>query len=335
MQSLERYWYTLNPLALVLWPFSLLYGVAMTLRRYAYRWGLLKSERLPVPVIVVGNLTVGGTGKTPLVLRLVELLRAAGYRPGVVSRGYGGQAERWPQTVRADSDPRQVGDEPVLLARRGGCPVVVAPDRVVAARALLHDHACDVIVSDDGLQHYALARDLEIAVMDGTRGVGNGACLPAGPLREPAGRLHSVDFIIGNGMAHVGEYLMTLVGERAVNLNDPQISCAVALFRNVLVHAVAGIGHPARFFSALKGHGLRLLEHPFPDHHPFSAADLRFGDDLPVLMTEKDAVKCRGLAQERFWYVPVRAVLDADFERQWLTRLARLTGKALPPPPER
>jgi tetraacyldisaccharide 4'-kinase len=327
MQRLEQYWSSLNIVALVLWPLSLVYGGVMLLRRLAYRWGLLQSQRVGVPVIVVGNMTVGGTGKTPLVIRLVDVLRAAGYRPGIVSRGYSGQSLTWPRQVKPDSDPHEVGDEPVLLARRCGCPVVAAPDRVAAARTLLNDHACNVILADDGLQHYALARDIEIAVIDGQRGLGNRACLPAGPLREPAGRLRRVDFIVGNGAAGRGEYLMTLVGEQAVNLVDPYVTCSLTTFRNGLVHAVAAIGDPARFFNFLQAHGIRILEHPFPDHHFFTAADLNFNTDLPVLMTEKDAVKCRSLAQERFWYVPVQARLDPELERQLLARLARFAGK--------
>jgi tetraacyldisaccharide 4'-kinase len=323
LQSLTCYWYSINLLAIVLWPFSLLFcGVAM-MRRFAYRLGLLKGDRIAAPVIIVGNLTVGGSGKTPLVIRLVELLREAGYRPGIISRGYGGTARNWPCRVAADSDPREVGDEPVLLAQRCDCPVVVAPDRIKAARALLEDHRdCNVILSDDGLQHYRLARDIEIAVIDGVRRLGNGACLPAGPLREPARRLRTVDFIIGNGRAEKGEYLMTLLGEQAVNLVDSAITCTLSGFRNSLVHAVAGIGDPERFFSHLRIKGIRLLEHPFPDHHYFSGNELEFGDELPVLMTEKDAVKCKALAHDWFWYVPVQAQLDAVFERQLLRRLS-------------
>jgi tetraacyldisaccharide 4'-kinase len=333
MHRLERYWSSLNIVAVALWPLGLLYGGLMILRRLAYRWDLLKSQRVGVPVIVVGNITVGGTGKTPLVMRLAEIVRAAGYRPGIVSRGYGGQSPHWPRRVKPDSDPREVGDEPVLLARRCGCPVAVDPDRVAAARTLLNDHACNVILADDGLQHYALARDIEIAVIDGQRGLGNGSCLPAGPLREPPGRLRSVDFVVGNGAVRRGEYMMTLVGEQAVNLVDSYVTCSLAAFRDGMVHAVAAIGDPLRFFNFLKERGLRVLEHPFPDHYFFTAADLDFNDDLPVLMTEKDAVKCRPLAQERFWYVPVQARLDPELERQLLARLARVFGRTPSPLP--
>lgn len=323
MPRLERYWYSYNPVALLLWPLGLAFAGVAALRRLAYRTKLLKRCRVLVPVIVVGNLSVGGTGKTPLVIRLVEVLRAAGYRPAVVSRGYGGRSRVWPRRVEPDSDPMDVGDEPVLLARRGRCPVVVGPDRVEAARTLLKEHDCDVLLADDGLQHYRLARDVEIAVVDGARRLGNGFCLPAGPLREPARRLKSVDFVVGNGGARRGEYLMTLIGERALNLNDSGVSCSLGAFRGGLVHAAAGIGDPGRFFHSLRQHGLQILEHAFPDHHPYTPADLDFGDELPVLMTEKDAVKCASWARDWFWYVPVAARLDPELERRLLARLAQ------------
>ena len=332
MPRLDRYWYSLNPVAIILWPVGLLFcGVAM-LRRLAYQRGLCKWHRVGVPVIVVGNLSVGGSGKTPLVVRLVEVLREAGYRPGIISRGYGGQSQDWPRQVGANSDPREVGDEPVLLARRCRCPVAVAPDRVAAAQALLKHSDCNVILADDGLQHYRLARDIEIVVIDGTRRLGNGACLPAGPLREPVGRLRSVDFVVGNGAVQRGEYLMTLVGERAVNLVDPHVTCSLAGFRREQVHAVAGIGNPGRFFRYLQARNIRILEHAFPDHHSFVAADLDFQDHQPVLMTEKDAIKCERLAQDRFWYVPVEARLDPEFERRLLARLAHCAAGGQQPP---
>lgn len=322
MTWLDRYGYTLNGVAILLWPVSLLFGVIVRLRRRLYRMGLFKSHAVGVPVIIVGNITVGGTGKTPLVARLVELLREAGYRPGVVSRGYGGQAKEWPRHVTPDSDPREVGDEPVLLAQRSRCPVVVGPDRVVAAKTLLAHYDCNVLISDDGLQHYPLQRDIEIAVVDGWRRLGNGACLPAGPLREPPSRLHQVDFVVGNGTARDHEYLMSLHGDSAVNLADPCITAHLSGFCRNTVHAVAGIGDPGRFFDHLRKARLRLIRHPFPDHHPFRPDDLRFPQDLPVLMTEKDAIKCRGFASDHWWKVPVSARLDAEFEEQFLRHLA-------------
>ena len=322
MSWLDRYGYSLNLVAVLLWPLGLLFGAVARARRFLYQSGILKSVGLGVPVVVVGNISVGGTGKTPLVARLVELLREAGYRPGVVGRGYGGRSAQWPRAVLIDSDPEQVGDEPVLLARRCRCPVVVGPDRVAAARLLSETYGCNVIVSDDGLQHYRLRRDIEIAVVDGFRRLGNAACLPAGPLREPPSRLREVDFVVGNGAARGREYLMSLRGATAHNLRDPCITATLAGFRQSTVHAVAGIGDPWRFFDHLRHARLRLIEHPFPDHHPFRAEDLRFREDLPVLMTEKDAVKCRAIGPENGWYVPVSARLDPEFEDSFLKRLA-------------
>jgi|GEM_PF-25059 tetraacyldisaccharide 4'-kinase len=322
MTWLDRYGYSLNLAAVLLWPFSLLFGVVARTRRRLYQHGLLRSEAIEVPVIVVGNINVGGTGKTPLVMRLVELFREAGYQPGVISRGYGGQSAQWPRHVTADSDPRQVGDESVLLARRCRCPVVVDPDRVAAARALLATYDCNVLLSDDGLQHYRLRRDIEIAVVDGFRRLGNRACLPAGPLREPPSRLREVDFVVGNGVARGEEYIMSLQGDTALNLTDPWVSSALSGFRRGTVHAVAGIGDPRRFFDHLRHARLRIIEHPFPDHHLFRPEDLQFQQDLPVLMTEKDAIKCRSFALEEGWYVPVDAQLDPEFEEAVLKRLA-------------
>jgi len=321
MTWLDRYGYSLNLVAVLLWPLSLLFSAAVRMRRRLYQWGLLKSETIEVPVIVVGNISVGGTGKTPLVGRLVELSREAGYKPGIVSRGYGGQSKEWPRHVTADSDPREVGDEPALLAKRYGCPIVVGPDRVAAARALSTTYQCNIIISDDGLQHYRLQRDIEIAVVDGSRRLGNGACLPAGPLREPPSRLRKVDFVVGNGAARDDEYLMSLRGETALNLLDPCISISLPGFRGSMIHAVAGIGNPKRFFNYLRHARLRLIEHPFPDHHPFRPEDLHFQEDFPVLMTEKDAIKCQPFANNDWWYAPVSAYIDPEFEEQVLRRL--------------
>lgn len=331
MPRLDRCWDSLNLAALLLWPLSLLFGIAVRLRRLAYRRGWRPSWQVSAPVIVVGNITAGGAGKTPLVIWLVDVLRAAGYRPGIVSRGYGGRSPDWPRRVAVDSDPREVGDEPVLLARRCRCPVVVAPDRVAAAQRLLADYPCDVILCDDGLQHYRLARDIEIAVMDGTRGLGNGFLLPAGPLREPPERLASVDFMVSNGAARAGAFPMTLLGEQAVNLAAPTLTRPLASFRGGPVRAVAGIGNPARFFSLLRNFGIHALAHPFPDHHPFTAADLDFGDCLPILMTEKDAVKCQSLARDACWYVPVAARVDPELTTRLLARLAAVKRSSATP----
>lgn len=322
---LASLWYSPSPLLLLLLPLAWIFRALVAVRRFAYTAGLLPSHRLPVPVIVVGNITVGGSGKTPLVIWMVEHLRARGYRPGIVSRGYGGQARSWPQQVRPDSDPAMVGDEAVLLARRCHCPMAVGPDRVAAARALLEFHDVDIIVSDDGLQHYALRRDIEIAVIDGVRRFGSGYCLPAGPLREPPARLKSVDLVVANGIGGRMEYSMRLRPGDAWRLDDPVQQRELSAFARTRVHAVAGIGHPERFFSTLTGLGIQVMPHAFPDHHAFRAEDLHFASDgNPVLMTEKDAVKCQALRGLHAWVVPVRAELDERFSPQLDALLARL-----------
>lgn len=327
MKRLVEQWY--SPRApLWLQPLSWLFFLVVLVRRFAYRNGILRSERLPVPVIVVGNITVGGTGKTPLVIWLVRLLQQAGYHPGIVTRGYGGQAQQWPQQVTSGSDPLMVGDEPVLLAHHCRCPIAAAPDRLAAARQLLQS-GCDLVISDDGLQHYRLGRDIEIVVVDGVRRFGNGQLLPAGPLREPLSRLHQVQYVVANGVAADGEIRMSLAPGTVRALSDDLTTRALGDFRGMQVHAVAGIGNPGRFFELLRQAGLSVTEHPFPDHHRFVAEDLAFDDDLPILMTEKDAVKCRSYANGRSWYLPVEAQLDESFGHSLLQHVKRLTGKGV------
>lgn len=322
---LAELWYSPSPLVLLLLPLSWLFRLLVALRRSAYDTGILPSHRMPVPVLVVGNITVGGTGKTPLVIWLVEHLRTLGYRPGLVSRGYAGQARNWPQQVRPDSDPTMVGDEAVLLARRCQCPMAVGPDRVAAARALVEHHEVDLIVSDDGLQHYALQRDMEIAVIDGVRRFGTGYCLPAGPLREPKSRLNTVDLVVANGIGGRLEYGMRLRPGKAWRLDDPCQRRELRTFADTPVHAVAGIGHPEQFFTSLVGLGIQVIPHAFPDHHAFCARDLAFAaDGLPVLMTEKDAVKCQAIGGLQAWVVPVQAELDERFRLQLDRLLASL-----------
>ena len=326
MKRLVQQWYSPQA-SLWLLPLSWLFSLLVVLRRLAYRARLLRSHRLPVPVIVVGNITVGGTGKTPLVAWLVRVLQQEGYRPGIITRGYGGLAQQWPQHVRPDSDPVAVGDEPVLLAQRCQCPIAAAPDRVLAARQLLQHSDCNILISDDGLQHYRLRRDVEIVVVDGARRFGNGHCLPAGPLREPLSRLKQVDYVVANGVAAHGEFAMELLPGALRALSDPDKAISLSDLHGQQIHAVAGIGNPARFFELLKSGGLSVIEHPFPDHHSFVAADLAFADGLPLLMTEKDAVKCRRYADERMWYLPVEAQLDDSFAAQLLQQVKRLTDK--------
>jgi len=313
-------WYSPRPtvLAALLLPLSLLFGVAVALRRVFYRYGVLRSVRLPVPVVVIGNITVGGSGKTPLVAALALALAQRGFHPGIVSRGYGRDTEDGdPVPVSPDAGPHQVGDEPLMLAR-AGYPVVVARDRVAAGRALLARHPeCDVILSDDGLQHYRLGRSVEIAVVDAARGLGNGWLLPAGPLRELASRLTEVDAVaIMTAKAGAappelpGAYMMTLVGDRFVRVDDPLTTAPASAFAREDVHALAGIGHPARFFAQLAALGIAATAHPFPDHHRFVPGDLAIADAQVILMTEKDALKCEAFADERCWYLPVRAHID-------------------------
>lgn len=321
----ERAWYEGHPVGWLLIPLSWLFALIAAVRRLAYRVGVLTVHHFDIPIIVVGNISVGGSGKTPLTEALVRLLREAGWSPGVVSRGYGGRAEQWPQRVHADSDPFLVGDETVLLARRCGCPLVAGPDRVAAVRVLREQCDVDVVVSDDGLQHYALGRDVEIAVVDGVRRYGNGRMLPAGPLREGEGRLGGVDVVVANGPARRGEYAMTLEAREAVNLADESERRPLERFRGQMVHAVAGIGNPPRFFAELRRRGIELREHPFTDHHAFSAGELEFDPSRPVLMTEKDGVKYRRFASTRHWYVPVTARFDEAFFIRLVALLKRST----------
>lgn len=323
----NSHWYDRTPLGTLLVPLSWLFCLTAVLRRGLYRMRLLRVRRVNVPVIVVGNITVGGTGKTPLVIALVQLLRDGGYNPGVVARGYGGTAGHWPQQVRPDSDPLVVGDEPVLIAARCRCPVAVAPDRAAAAESLVEHARCDIILCDDGLQHYRLARDIEIAVIDGVRRFGNGHCLPAGPLREPRRRLRSVDYIVTNGLAAPGEFAMRLHATAIRNVRDGSAVAERHQFRGKAVHAVAGIGNPDRFFAQLRGQGISPKEHGFPDHYRFRPRDLDFGDDAPVIMTEKDAVKCRRFAAANHWYLPVEAQLDERLTKPLLARVAELSAR--------
>ncbi len=325
---LQRQWRCKSAWQILLFPLSFVFALLSGLRRLGYRFGLLRSFGMPVPVIVVGNLTVGGTGKTPLVLWLIEFLRGQGYQPGVVSRGYGSSAMR-PQAVAAASDPALVGDEPVLLARRAQCPVWVGSKRAEAARALLSVRPdCDVIISDDGLQHYALRRDIELVVVDGERCFGNRMLLPAGPLREPLARLKSVDAVVMNGgRVRPGEFSMRLVGDVFRNLKHGDSAVQAADFGGKRVHALAGIGNPERFFAQLRQLGLDVVEHPFPDHHAFQPQDLQFADADVILMTEKDAVKCAAFAPDNCWVLAVSAEVDAVLSNRLLEKLRKLHGR--------
>lgn len=326
-QALVKAWYQGHWALTLLKPLSLLYRVITTVRRFAYQQGYLASQRFDLPVIVVGNITAGGTGKTPLTLAIVDYLKQQGYRPAIVSRGYGGQTE-YPAQVTLNSTAQQVGDEPLLMFLQSRVPVVVAPKRAEAVAYLQKKQLADVVICDDGLQHYALARDIEIAVIDGARGLGNGQLLPEGALREAPSRLNSVDFIVvnGQGYTHRQAFQMSLkpsewqmVGDFA-NKQPPKPSQTI--------HAVAGIGNPERFFKQLEQQGFTLIEHAFADHHQFTAQDLDFADKLPIVMTAKDAVKCQAFAKDNMWQVPVVAQLSDEFYQQLIKKLSFKNGKS-------
>ncbi len=333
-QWLENIWYNNGSGKFLLMPLSALYCGINNFQRFK---NSNNKTKLPCPVIVVGNITVGGTGKTPLTIHIVQLLKKAGYKPAIITRGYGGKATSWPQSVTAESNPQQVGDEAVLMASRTQVPVYAGADRLQSIEALTKTHDCDVIISDDGMQHYRLPSDIQIAVLDGARMLGNGWCLPAGPLREKKQRLDACDLLVVNGniaenrkddlqampfftMGLKGTTLTNLVTHEQQTLDD---------FSYKAVHAVTGIGNPQRFFNTLeKQGGLQLKTHSFPDHHDFIEADLQFGDDLPVIMTEKDAVKCHAfiksakkVIKNNFWVLPVTAELEKTFEKAVLRLL--------------
>jgi tetraacyldisaccharide 4'-kinase len=315
MNGLEKYWYRISPLHLLLWPISLLFGILSTFRHFLYLTGMLRSIKLPVPVIIVGNISVGGTGKTPFTLWLAQQLIDDGLHPAIISRGYtkAKQAKlNTPHEVTFGDSAEVVGDEPLLMTQRDLCPVWIGRDRPAVAQALLQAHPeCDVILSDDGLQHYRLERDLEIVLIDGNRRFGNKLLLPAGPLREPVARLFSADIIVTNGgEPKAGEYPMQLDGSQFYNLLNPSMTVSASAFAGQRLHAIAGIGHPERFFNHLKHLGLTPQTHAFPDHHQYGAADLAYDDADALLMTEKDAVKCAAFATEQCWVLRVDAQIN-------------------------
>lgn len=323
MHWLERCWYKQNRYCWLLLPLSALYWLIISLRRLLYKRGIKRSYRLPVPVIIVGNITVGGTGKTPFTLWLCQHLQQQGLQAGIISRGYGATV-RQPTLVNVQDLATEVGDEPLLLARQSGFPVVVCPDRVAAAQFLLQQHKVDIIISDDGLQHYRLQRDLEIVLIDGFRGLGNGYLLPAGPLRETLARLQQVQLVVANSKRHpAADGVMQVKPLAALSLlSDKTLPpCAVTL--------VAGIGNPERFLKTAEQAGFRITASCFfPDHHQFTAADLQHLSG-PVLMTEKDAVKCRSFARDDWYRLQITAepepVLIEKLDNQ-LTRLRRHYG---------
>ncbi|MBN6076962.1 tetraacyldisaccharide 4'-kinase [Aggregatibacter actinomycetemcomitans] len=322
-----QFWYSRSWITWLLCPFSLLFWLITAIRRALFRFNLLKSYRAPVPVVIVGNLSVGGNGKTPAVIWLVQELTKCGLKVGVISRGYGSQAKQYPLLVTSTGDPVEAGDEPVLIATRTQAPVCISPNRQQAIECLLEHAQCDVIISDDGLQHYKLQRDIEVVIMDAQRGLGNGFLLPAGPLRELPNRLKSVDFIITNGAENqYSDAVMTLQPQYAVNL--------VSLAQRPLAEfsqatAIAGIGNPSRFFAMLQQHGITLTAtQAFQDHQRFSA-DLfnQFDKNQPLLMTEKDAVKCLAFAQKNWWYVPVTTEIHGEKARQLIQKIVQKCGQ--------
>lgn len=318
-------------------PISLLYWLITSIRAYCYRTGLIKSYRACVPVVVVGNITVGGSGKTPVVIAIVQALKEQGIRPGVISRGYGGHAPTYPYNVDRSSPAKHSGDEPLLIAIRTDVPVVVGANRADAINHLLKHHQCDVIIADDGLQHLRLKRDIEIVVVDAQRQFGNNLLLPAGPLREGVSRLNSVDYIVHNGdeadqhytdYPSVEQYGMQLQATALTNIHSGQ-QCLVSSWpHSTTVHAVAGIGNPQRFFTTLRALNFEVIEHSFDDHHHFLASDLQFGDDLPIVMTEKDAVKMQTIgSKQSLWSLPVNGQINAAFFQSLTSRLQLLTNQ--------
>lgn len=306
--TLDKLWYTRHPVRWLLYPFSLVYQAITVLRRCYLR--RFQQQAFSVPIIVVGNVTVGGVGKTPLVIALAQQCQARGLRVGIVSRGYGAAVTVFPHDVRVDDSAATVGDEPLLLAKKTGCPVVIAPNRVQAVQYLLDTYQSQIIISDDGLQHYKMGRAIEIAVIDGVRGLGNGLCLPAGPLREQASRLQHVDFVVVNGGARPGGYRMDLQPGQFTQLVNGSSVQAAALPQPVA--AVAAIGHPQRFFATLHALGVRFTGYPFADHHSFQRHELQLPEKI-VVMTEKDAVKCQPFAHEFMYFLPVNAVVCDEF----------------------
>lgn len=331
MPRTPRHWYDGARIPVAARLLEPVYARCMRLRRSMYTRGLLSPRHPGVPVVVVGNITAGGTGKTPLTIALVERLRDAGWTPGIASRGYRREGSQ-PLWVDATTPVHLSGDEPLLIARRTGARVRVDRDRAAAALELARA-GCDIIVCDDGLQHYALRRDVEIEVIDGQRRYGNGRLLPAGPLREPPSRAERCDFRIvnlgdaGGGTTGFGEWPMRLMVGDALPLHGKRVR-PLAAFAGQRVHAVAGIGDPTRFFQTLKSRGIAVVPHAFGDHHAFKPADLEFSSALPVLMTEKDATKCAAFAPDGAFAVPVTAELPEGFWIAVLDRLARLRGDA-------
>ncbi|MDF0732588.1 tetraacyldisaccharide 4'-kinase [Pseudomonas entomophila] len=319
-------WYAGHPALALLRPLEALYRRVVTRKRERFISGERPGYRAPVPVIVVGNITVGGTGKTPMILWLIEHCRRQGLKVGVVSRGYGAKPPQLPWRVEARQEAAQAGDEPLLIVQRTGVPLMIDPDRARAVQALLASEPLDLILCDDGMQHYRLARDLELVLIDAARGLGNRRCLPAGPLREPVERLGEVDALLYNGASAdpEGAFAFGLQPRALVNLRSGERRDLDHFPAGQALHAVAGIGNPQRFFKTLLGLNWQPVPHPFADHAQFSVDSLTFTPTLPLVMTEKDAVKCRAFAGDDWWYLAVDAVPSSAFVAWFDDQLARL-----------
>ncbi len=318
----EKVWYSKNIFSLLLFPLSLIYIAIIYFRHSLYQLGLITVTKINVPIIVVGNVVAGGTGKTPLVIWLAKYLKSKGFLPGIVSRGYGGTYLSNIELVKPTSNPLLVGDEPVIIARNTNCPVVVAKKRAKGAKELVEKYNCNIILSDDGMQHYSLARDIEIAVIDGQRRFGNNYCFPAGPLREPKSRISKADLIVSKYNARTCEYKMDYTYNPLVSLTElwgpPKTmneskTIPISDLHGMTVHAIAGINNPDHFFSYLRSHKLELIIHKFPDHYLYTEDDVKFDDNFPVVMTEKDAVKCLNYSSDKHWYIPISAELSKSF----------------------
>ena len=311
-----QFWHKKNLISYSLLPISLMFKAIAQLRKSGYQYGLVPSKKFNVPVIVIGNIEVGGTGKTPLTIHIANLLQQHGYNPGIVSRGYGGKSAQYPLEVIRSSDPQLVGDEACMIVNNTACPMVVDPNRVNAVNHLLENYTCDVILSDDGLQHYALKRDIEIAVVNQLQ---NPFCLPAGPLREPISRLHTVDFVVNSNRNELENYLYSIaLIPQYIEAIANQQRFEVSEFKNKKCHAVVAIGNPQRFFNTLNELDISFEKHVFKDHYRFQKQDLIFNDDLPVIMTEKDAVKCKSFNLSNLYYLKMTTSVSHDFDVELL-----------------
>jgi len=342
VNNVTEYWKTLNWFSVLLFPLSLIYCLIIKIRKYCYQFGYCQSSLFQVPVIIIGNITVGGNGKTPLIIQLLEEFKNKGYKPGVVSRGYGAINSDLDSgkvlSVNLKNNAKSYGDEPWMIAKKTNCPVVVGQKRALAVEHLINNFDCNIVLSDDGLQHYAMSRDIEICVVDNSKYFGNNLCLPAGPLREPKSRLKQVDYIVYHNTKRLKtstiiaddvnkNLLMQLDFELIypldsfLQMDSSTKITSITDYKNKTVHAIAGIASPERFFEQLRMYGVKVIEHPYADHYQFSQSDLEFDDEFPVLMTEKDAVKCFALKHKNCSYISVKATLSMDLVGSIIAKL--------------